>query len=68
MLQCCTLIILGVEYVAGEAVVLTVQKESSVVEETRRCGSVYLSVVVLRLCEVCCVYEGYVGSAVVLYI
>ena len=36
--------------------------------ETRRCGSVYLGVVVLRVCEVCYVYEGYVGSAVVLYI
>ena len=37
-------------------------------EKTRRCGSVYLGVVVLRICEVCYVYEGYVGSAVVLYI
>ena len=36
--------------------------------KTRRCGSVYLGVVVLRVCEVCYVYEGYVGSAVVLYI
>ena len=35
---------------------------------TRCCGSVYLGVVVLRICEVCYVYEGYVGSAVVLYI
>ena len=35
---------------------------------TRRCGSVYLGVVVLRVCEVCYVYEGYVGSAVVLCI
>ena len=34
----------------------------------RRCGSVYLGVVVLSVCEVCYVYEGYVGSAVVLYI
>ena len=33
---------------------------------TRRCGSVYLGVVVLRVCEVCYVYEGHVGSAVVL--
>ena len=35
---------------------------------TRRCGSLYLGVVVLSVCEVCYVYEGYVGSAVVLYI
>ena len=35
---------------------------------TRRCGSVYLGVVVLRVCEVCYVYESYVGIAVVLYI
>ena len=35
---------------------------------TRRCGSVYLGVVVLRTCGVCYVYEGYVGSAVVLCI
>ena len=34
---------------------------------TRRCGSVYLGVVVLSVGEVCYVYEGYVGSAVVLY-
>ena len=32
---------------------------------TRRCGSVYLGVVVLRVCEICYMYEGYVGSAVV---
>ena len=38
------------------------------IKATRRCGSVYLGVVVLRICEVCYVYEGYVGSAVVLYI
>ena len=38
------------------------------IKATRRCGSVYLGVVVLRVCEVCYVYEGYVGSAVVLYI
>ena len=31
-------------------------------------GSEYTGVVVLRTCEVCYVYEGYVGSAVVLYI
>ena len=37
-------------------------------QKTRRCGSVYLGVVVLRVCEVCYEYEGYVGSAVVLYI
>ena len=36
--------------------------------ETRRCGSVYLGVVVLSVSEVSYVYEGYVGSAVVLYI
>ena len=36
--------------------------------KTRRCGSVYLGVVVLSVGEVCCEYEGYVGSAVVLYI
>ena len=36
--------------------------------KTRRCGSVYLGVVVLSVCEVCYEYEGYVGSAVVLYI
>ena len=36
--------------------------------KTRRCGSVYLGVVVLSVFEVCYVYEGYVGSAVVLYI
>ena len=35
---------------------------------TRRCGSVYLGVVVLSVREVCYVYEGYVGSALVLYI
>ena len=34
----------------------------------RRCGSVYLGVVVLSVREVCYVYEEYVGSAVVLYI
>ena len=34
---------------------------------TRRCGSVYLGVVVLRVCEICYVYEGYVGFAVVVY-
>ena len=34
----------------------------------RRCESVYLGVVVLSVREVCCVYEGYVGSALVLYI
>ena len=33
----------------------------------RRSGSVYLGLVVLGVCEVCYVYEGYVGSAVVLY-
>ena len=36
--------------------------------ETRRCGSVRLGVVVLSVCEVCYVCEGYVGSAVVLCI
>ena len=36
--------------------------------ETRRCGSVYLGVVVLSVSEVCYACEGYVGSAVVLYI
>ena len=36
--------------------------------KTRRCGSVYLGVVVPSICEVCYVYEGYVGSAVVLHI
>ena len=35
---------------------------------TRRCGSVRLGVVVLRICEVCYGCEGYVGSAVVLCI
>ena len=35
---------------------------------TRRYGSVYLGVVVLSVREVCYVYEGYVGSALVLYI
>ena len=35
---------------------------------TRRCGSVHLGVVVLSVCEVCYVCEGYVGSAVVLCI
>ena len=35
---------------------------------TRRCGSVHLGVVVLSVCEVCNVCEGYVGSAVVLCI
>ena len=34
---------------------------------TRRRGSVYLGVVVLRVCEICYVYEGYVGFAVVVY-
>ena len=34
--------------------------------QTRRCGSVHLGVVVVRVCEVCYVCEGYVGSAVVL--
>ena len=38
------------------------------VKSTRRRGSVYLGVVVLRVSEICYVYEGYVGSAVVLYI
>ena len=33
--------------------------------KTRRCGSVYLGVVVLSVGEVCCEYGGYVGSAVV---
>ena len=37
------------------------------VQLTRRCGSVYLGVVVLRVCEICYVYEGYVGFAVVVY-
>ena len=36
--------------------------------KTRRCGGVYLGVVVLNVCEVCYVYQGYVGSAVLLYI
>ena len=36
--------------------------------KTRRCGSVYLGVVVLNVCEVCYVYDGYLRSAVVLYI
>ena len=36
--------------------------------ETRRCRSVYLGVVVLSVREACYVYEGYVGSVVVLYI
>ena len=35
---------------------------------TRRCGSVHLGVVVLSVCEVCYVCEGYVGIAVVLCI
>ena len=34
---------------------------------TRRYGSVYLCVVKLSIYEVCYVNEGYVGSAVVLY-
>ena len=37
----------------------------SKMKSTRRCGSVYLGVVVLHGGEVCYVYEGYVGSAVV---
>ena len=37
-------------------------------KEKRRCGSVYLGVVVLSVRDVCSVYVGYVGSAVVLYI
>ena len=37
-------------------------------KKTRRCGSVYLGAVVIRVREVCYVYEGFVGSAVVLYI
>ena len=37
-------------------------------KQTRRCGSVFLGVVVLSACEMCYVYEGYVGSAVVLRI
>ena len=32
---------------------------------TRRCGSGYLDVVALHVCEVCYVYEGYMGSSVV---
>ena len=36
--------------------------------KARRCGSVYLGVVVLGVCELCYVYEGYVGRAAVLYI
>ena len=40
----------------------------SITNETRRCGSVYLGVVVLYVWEVCYVYEGYVGSVVVLCI
>ena len=35
---------------------------------TKRSGSVYLGVVVLSVREVCYMYEGYVGSALVLYI
>ena len=34
----------------------------------RRCGSVYLGLGVLSVCDVCYVYQEYVGSAVVLYI
>ena len=30
-------------------------------------GSVYLGVVVLSICEVCHVHEGYVGSAAALH-
>ena len=37
--------------------------------KTRRCGSVHLGVDVLRVCEVFFyVYQGYVSSAVTLYI
>ena len=36
--------------------------------KTRRCGSVYLGVDVLSVREVCYENEGYVGSAMVLYI
>ena len=43
-------------------------KDLSLEVATIRCGSVYLGVVVLHVCEICYVYEGYVGSAVVLYI
>ena len=35
---------------------------------TRRCRSVYLGVVELYVWEVCYVYEGYVGSVVILCI
>ena len=39
------------------------------INKKRHCGSIYLGVVELSVCEVCYVYEGYVGtSAVVLYI
>ena len=48
--------------VLGFLVQVTLQRK------TRRCGSVYLGVVVLSVCEVCYEYEGYLGSAGVLYI
>ena len=38
------------------------------VNKKRHYGSVYLGAVELSVCEVCYVNEGYVGSAVVLYI
>ena len=38
------------------------------INKTRRYGSIYLGVVELRVCEVCYVNEGYLSSAVVLYI
>ena len=41
---------------------------SAIKFKTRRCGGVHLGVVVLSVCEVCYVCEGYVGSAVVLCI
>ena len=41
-------------------------KTYGLLKSRRRCGSVVLGVVVLSVCEVCYVCEGYVGSAVVL--
>ena len=39
------------------------------INKRRHYGNVYLGVLELSVCEVCYVYEGYVGtSAVVLYI
>ena len=46
---------------------LKTNKLSCNTSKTRRCGSVYLGVLVLSIREVCYVHEGYVGSVVVLY-